>query len=306
MRKILFPFLSLCILSSIYAIPACSIAFLMRWASTPLQKLALFILAPAIVVLLFILIAGLWSMPFHRNIVSGKFPRDLNNPVYFGRRIYGLCWTTLYYCTPIYFLCLSFDLLKYLTFRIFGYRGPMNFCIYPDTWIRDLPLLYFGDGAYLSNKATVGTNIALSNGYILVDRITLESGAYLGHLSMLASGVCLGEGAEIGVGCGIGIKSKIGARSRIGPLCGLEHAVVIGTGVAIGSMSYVGTRSRVGDGLSIPAACCIPPKTSLQTQADVRRYVSSATSVSAGMSSTVAVALTGNEAGVQLDAATDS
>ena len=32
-------------------------------------------------------------------------------------------------------------------FRIFGYRGSMDFTIYPDTWIRDLPLLDFGEGA---------------------------------------------------------------------------------------------------------------------------------------------------------------
>jgi hypothetical protein len=50
-------------------------------------------------------------------------------------------------------------------FRLFGYRGSMKFTVYPDTWIRDLPLLMFGEGAYVSNRATLRTNIVLSNGY---------------------------------------------------------------------------------------------------------------------------------------------
>jgi UDP-3-O-[3-hydroxymyristoyl] glucosamine N-acyltransferase len=165
--------------------------------------------------------------------------------------------------------------LKWLTFRLFGYRGSMNFAIYPDTWICDLPLLNFGDGAYLSNKATLGTNIALSNGFILVDHIILEKGAYVGHLSMLAPGVHMGVNSEVGVGCGIGIKTKIGECARIGPATSLERGVSIGARVNVGSMSYIGTRSTLTEGLSIPASCLIPAKTILQKQHEVCHFVSS-------------------------------
>jgi hypothetical protein len=69
--------------------------------------------------------------------------------------MYGLCWTSLYYCKPVYHFCLCVPWLKALVFRLFGYRGDLNFTVYPDTWIRDLPLLDFGKGAYISNRATL-------------------------------------------------------------------------------------------------------------------------------------------------------
>jgi hypothetical protein len=78
-----------------------------------------------------------------------------------------------------------------MVFRLFGYRGSMNFTIYPDTWIRDLPLLKFEDGVYVSNRATLGTNMVLSNGFLLVGEITLRAKALVGHLAMLAPGVTL-------------------------------------------------------------------------------------------------------------------
>jgi hypothetical protein len=50
-----------------------------------------------------------------------------------------------------------------LAFRLLGHRGSLDFKVDPDTWIRDLPLRDLGPGAYVSNRATLGTNMVLSN-----------------------------------------------------------------------------------------------------------------------------------------------
>ena len=107
-------------------------------ASTAGGRIAGLALAAVLYPLAYLLTCGLLSRPFWSAIKPGRFPRSLSHPVYFGRRLYGLCWTAVYY-SPFYWLYLSVPTLKWLTFRLFGYRGQMDFTLYPDTWIRDLP-----------------------------------------------------------------------------------------------------------------------------------------------------------------------
>ena len=226
----------------------------------------------------FVVTAGLLSVPWQRAITPGRFPRDVGHPVYFGRRLYGLCWTTVFYVTPLYAFCLAVPALKALLFRLFGYRGPLGFTIYPDSWIRDLPLLTLGNGAYVANKATLGTNIALANGTIPVDRITLGTNAMVGHLSMIAPGVVIDDQAEVGVGCAIGIRIRIGKGARIQPTCALNHRAEIGIGAVVGSMSYVGVGAVVGDGVSIAPATLVAEKTQVLNGDHAGALVSSLTS----------------------------
>jgi acetyltransferase-like isoleucine patch superfamily enzyme len=231
--------------------------------------------APLVYPLLFVLTAGCLSVPFHRAIVAGRFPRDLYHPVYRARRLYGLCWTCLYYFKPVYFLCLSIPELKWLTFRLFGYRGQMKFTVYPDTWIRDLPLLDFGEGAYIANRATLGTNLVLSNGQILVDAIRVGPGATVGHLAMLGPGVVLGKGAEVGAGCGIGVGCRVGDGALIQPFSALNHSAQVGDRATVGGMSYVGASTLVGEGLRLPVACVVPNGVAIRTPEQARNLLSS-------------------------------
>lgn len=273
MRKRLFPILSGLILSSSFGLPLTVVALLHAVSSSRLQQYSIWLVSPILIPALFVLIAGTWSLPFQRFIIPGKFPRDLNDPIYFGRRMYGICWTALYYCTPIYFLCLSVGPLKWFTFRLFGYRGSMNFAIYPDTWVRDLPLLKFGNGAYLSNKATIGTNIALSNGSILVDSIEFKDNSYLGHLSMVAPGAIVEESAEIGVGCSIGIKARIGPKSRIGPGSSVGHGAQVSAGVVTGAMCCIGSGTKIASGVILPNCASIPNRQSISDQSSANRRI---------------------------------
>lgn len=103
--------------------------------------------AAPIYVLILPICAGLVACLGRRQIVPGRFARDPVTALYRGRLVYGAAWTTLFYCRPIYHAVLLLPPLRWMTFRLFGYMGHRDFTVYPDSWIRDLPLLEFGRGA---------------------------------------------------------------------------------------------------------------------------------------------------------------
>ncbi len=224
---------------------------------------------PLIFLTLYTLFAGMLSLPHQRFIVPGRFPRTTADRAYFHRRLYGLCWTSVYYCTPLYFAVLSIPFVKKPTFWLFGYRGGRDLATYPDTWLRDIPLLKFGNGVYLSNRATIGTNIALADGSLLVDSVHIGARSLVGHLTMITPGVQIGRDVDIGVGVAIGLKSMIGDAVKINPCTAIEHGVKIGQGTKVGSMVYIGSGVRLGEGLVIPSGITIPQKTQLLTQSEV-------------------------------------
>lgn len=272
MRKVLFFVLSPLYLLLIFGAPfaICSSLYL----SAPFLSLRLFVLmvTPILYSGLYLLIAALLSLPHQSAIIAGRFPRDVAHPIYFHRRLYGLCWTSVYYFVPIYHMALSLPLVKTMVFRLFGYRGHMGFTTYPDTWIRDLPLLRFGKGAYLSNKSTIGTNIAFSDGSILVESVTVEEGALVGHLAMLAPGVEIRKGAEVGVGVCIGLKTIIGENAKVNPGCSIEHGVKIGAHSKIGAVTYIASAVTIGSDIIIPAGVTIPARTRIKIQEEAQFF----------------------------------
>jgi acyl-[acyl carrier protein]--UDP-N-acetylglucosamine O-acyltransferase len=274
LRGAAFPMLSLLYLLLIFGSPLALIASLRSAARTQWQFWLFLLSCPMVYAILFPVVAAVLSIPHQRGIIAGKFPRDVRHSVYFHRRLYGLCFAALYYCKPIYFLVLSIDPLRKGTFRLFGYRGNLDFTIYPDTWIRDLPLLSFGVGAYLSNKATIGTNIVLANGRILVGPVTVEEHAVVGHGAMLAPGCHIGKRAEIGAACGLAINVRIEVHAKIGAMCGIDNGVFVGSASRIGGMSGLGPYVRIADGISIPRASAIPERTHIANHADAIAYVS--------------------------------
>jgi len=258
-------------LTLIFGIP-CAV-LVGSWMISPVWvKPILALLAPLVYSLLFCASAGLLSTPHRKGIISGKFPRDVRHPVYFHRRLYGLCWTSLYYFKPVYYLALTIPSLKTLTFRLFGYRGQMEFTVYPDTWIRDLPLLTLGKGAYIANRSTLGTNLALRDGQIQVGAIEIGAGSVIGHLCALAPDCSFGEGSELGATTRMGFKNKIGSGVSIGPGSAIEHGVQIGDNASIGASTYIGSASRVAPGLSILPGSVIPPRSRLTSEEDSGKY----------------------------------
>lgn len=239
-------------------------------------RLLAIVLFPILYPALFLLICGLLSRPFKSAIRAGRFKRSLDDPVYGPRRLHALCWTTIYY-SPFYSYYLGNPWTRTLLFRLFGYGGQMDFTIYPDTWIRDLSLNTFGPGAYLANRAAVGSNLALQDGWILVRGITVGAGGMIGHLAMVAAGTTIGDGGHVSHGCACGIRTTIGRGASVGPGSIVDHMATIGDRTVVGTSSYVGLGARLGPDLVIPAGANIPGRADVLTQADIDRYLSSET-----------------------------
>ena len=144
----------------------------------------------------FILIGGVFATIGKIGVIEGKFPRSYKHPIYALRRIYGTAWSQIYYFKPFYSLCLSIPSLRKLLFRAFGYKGDMSFITYPDSWIRDLPLLRIGKNVYLANRCVVGTNLCLNDSSILVGKCTFGDHSMVGHLAIFGLGCELGERSD--------------------------------------------------------------------------------------------------------------
>lgn len=258
-------------LAAIVGLPLVLAAAPVALAQSSAARLFALAAAPAVFAIAYLLTAGLLSTLTRRAIVAGHFPRDLGHEVYGPRRLYALCWTAVYYCTPLYHAALAVPLLKRVTLRLFGYRGALDVTLYPDTWVRDLPLLNVAEGAYLSNRCTIGTNMCTIDGKVFVAPVTIGRGAMVGHLAMLAPGSVVGDGAEIGVGCGIGMGASIGRKARVGPMSNVGHGVVIGERCDLGFGSTIGTKAVVHPGVRIPPGSVIPPRATIRTEADLPR-----------------------------------
>jgi carbonic anhydrase/acetyltransferase-like protein (isoleucine patch superfamily) len=275
MSALMFGILSTVFVVVIFGLPLLLISLPALLCSRLWVTLPTLLLAPFLYCLLFVVTAGVLSCPFQKAIVPGKFSRDLRDPLYRGRRFYGLCWTCVYYFKPVYFVVLSLPLLKTLTFRLFGYRGAMGFTVYPDTWIRDLPLLDIGDGAYIANRVTIGTNMALNNGRILVDRVSIGRNVMIGHLAVVAPGATLEDDCEVGTKAAVGIRCRVSQKAVVQPGCVLNHKSEIGARSVVGSWSYIGLATRIGAGVSIPTRTVVPNRTTVELQQDADSMLSS-------------------------------
>lgn len=266
-------FLVICFSLILVVVPTFAAVLPVLSVSSPLARAGLIALAPVIFCAFYVGLAALLSLPFQKAIVRGKFPRELDHAVYGPRRLYGFCWGALFYFTPIYYLVISLPFVKHAIFRAFGYRGSSSANIAPDAWLRDLPMLRLSDQVYVANKATVGTNMCLSDNTILVDFVTLASRAMVGHMALIAPGSVMGEGSELGVNSALGIRARIGARSKVGPKCGVSHGAVIGEDVEIGTLSYIGVKARIGNGLKIPPGTVVPDGTEILTNEQLQAHL---------------------------------
>jgi len=239
------------------------------------MQLIMVLVAPVSFALTFVIVAGLLSRFGKPAIIQGSFERSLKDKVYGPRRLYGACWTALYYFSPLYTICLAIPPLKKLVFRLFGYSGSTDFIVYPDSWVRDLPCLLFEEGVYIANKSTIGTNMCLMDGKILVDRVKMSKKAMLGHMAVIGPGAKVRENVEIGLGVTSGIRIQFKKNSKIGPCAGVNHGSIVGENSVIGPRSYIGLKAVIGDNIVVPAGANIPAGATLHSQEDVDKYYSS-------------------------------
>jgi carbonic anhydrase/acetyltransferase-like protein (isoleucine patch superfamily) len=256
----------------IYGLPALAVVLPFMYSPALWFTLVWVVCAPVVYAFLYGVVAGVLSRLFQAGIIKGVFPRDTRFPVYALRRLYGTCWTAVYYFHPIYNIILSTPVFKAIVFRLFGYKGSLNANIPPDAWIRDLPLLRIEEGAYVGNKVTLGTNVCLLGGNIIIGNVTLKKGAMVGHRTNIAIGVTIGERSELGVACIVGFHAKIGNDTHIGSSSGISHGAKIGNNVYIDVRSFIGTKAVIGDNLTLPSDISIPDGAVVNTMEDVMKY----------------------------------
>ena len=235
------------------------------------QNVLALALAPVAYVLVAALLAGAIARLGLEHITPGRFKRDPLTRIYRGRMVYGAAWTSLYYCKPLLHAILGLPVLKHAVLRAFGYRGSTNITLYPDTWMRDLRLLDFGEGTYVANRVTLGTNMVMSSGQILVDGIRTGERVVIGHLAMVGPGSTLDERSEVGVAARVGMGVRVGRRVKIGPNSTINHGARIADDVVIGTGALIGRKASIAQGICIPAGCVVPDRAVLRTQADLAR-----------------------------------
>lgn len=264
------------ILTTVACIVGGSIAFV----GTPLflfesiaAKVAWLFFSPFILTLLMVLIGGSLSYPFHAAIISGIFPRDPSSKLYFGRKIYGTCLSTIMYFPATYYLILNISFFKKLFFRLFGYEGQhLSFTAYTDTWIRDVRLLTLGERSYLANQSTIGTNICLTDGNIMVGRIKIGDDTQVGRLCILGPGSRMGNNCETGVRTVLGIRTVIKDKVKLAGGASLSHGVLLHEGVDVQEYSYLGTKCEVYAGIKLPAGSYLEAGTILTNQEEADNF----------------------------------
>jgi len=194
-----------------------------------------------------------------RSIRPGKVRRDGSDPVYEARREYTRRLRRFVYDPAAMNTILTSPELKERFFRTFGYTGSLDFTIYPNAWLRDLPLLDIGAGAYLADGIVLGTN------QVTRDQSELRVGPIgIGARTIFDQRCMVGLGATIGADCVIGIQSLVGLGSTIGDgttvsgntrIC---HYARIGRGVTLGYDVFVGLGAEVADGVVVPDCARIP------------------------------------------------
>ena len=187
-----------------------------------------------------------------KSIKPGKFERDPSTVVYQDRKYYTHQLRAFVYNPSAMNIILENSLLKKLFFNTFGYTGNLQFTIYPNCWLRDLPLLDIGEDAYLADGIVLGTNqVTPDQKYISVGRISIGSRSIFDQQCMLGYGAKIGDDCVIGIRACVGVKSKIGNNTIVGGMAAVGHGCKLGNNVSLGDWSTVGSFAIVEDGVKL-------------------------------------------------------
>lgn len=205
-------------------------------------------------------------------IRRGKFVRDPDDPAYAPRLVYTRHLRRFVYDPAAMNVILSEPLLKQHFFRSFGYRGALDFTIYPNAWLRDLPLLDIGSGAYLADGIVLGTNqVAPDQRTLRVEPIRIGARTVFDQQCMVGLGSVVGADAVIGVGSHIGLRTRIGDGVTLGAACRIGHFATVGAGARLGYDVILADGAVVEPGVVVPDFARIPAKAHV-THAGVRAH----------------------------------
>lgn len=194
----------------------------------------------------------------HR-IRPGKFRRTPESSDYAARLTYTTALREFVYNPAALNLILSNAALKAQFFRAFGYTGSLDFTIYPNCWLRDLPLLNIGEKAYLADGIVLGTNqVSTDQRFVTADVIRIGARTIFDQDCMIGYGTSIGADCVVGIRCAVGIKSAIGEGTSIGEMANIGHGCHIGSAVRIGQVCVIGNFSMIEEGVALPDQARLP------------------------------------------------
>jgi acetyltransferase-like isoleucine patch superfamily enzyme len=202
-------------------------------------------------------------VPLYQYIKEGTIVRDLNDEVYRGRVEYTKELRRIVYNPGLFNEILLNPELKEKFFRAFGYKGNLEFTLYPNSWIRDLALENYdiGEDVYMADGIVLGTNSVtvcqkkLKVGPICIgDRTIFDQGCKIGLKTKI------GKDCTFSVNCSIGLVCKIGNNVKVSPASTIMHFTRIEDNVIIGGNCFIGEKAVIKEGANIGANTVIPPR----------------------------------------------
>jgi acetyltransferase-like isoleucine patch superfamily enzyme len=207
-------------------------------------------------------LAELNSLQFQavvRNIKPGAFKRGEDTRDYADRLVYTREFRRFIYNPAVLNVIFSDIELKTRFFRTFGYKGQMDFTIYPNCWLRDLPMLEIGKGTYLADGILLGTNqVSVDQKVLRVGTIKIGARCVFDQQCKLGYNSVIGDDCIIGIQSAIGLKCRMGNDVKIGESSTIRHGVTIGDGAVLGSETQVGSFSVIEAGVNLPEFSRVP------------------------------------------------
>lgn len=193
------------------------------------------------------------------NIKEGKFERNRDEKDYNDRIIYTEELRNFVYNPAVLNVIFREQELKTKFFRTFGYKGNVDFTIYPKCWLRDLPLLDIGKNVYLGDNILLGTNLVTPNQKsLIVGKIKIGDNCIFNQGCSVGGKTTIGKDGTIGFQVAIGFSNKIGDALTAGECSIIGHGNRIGDNVTIGYKSKVGHFCIIEDGVQVDEMIEIP------------------------------------------------
>ena len=193
------------------------------------------------------------------NIKAGKFTRNKDEKDYSDRIVYTQELRNYIYNPAVLNVVFGCQELKEKFFKVFGYKGDVDFTIYPKCWLRDLPLLDIGKKVYLGDNILLGTNqVTPDQKTLVVGAIKIGDDCIFNQGCTVGGKTTIGRNGVIGFEVGIGFNNKIGDNVRIGERSTMGHGNQIGNNVIVGFMCKIGHFCIIEDDVNLEEMPDIP------------------------------------------------
>lgn len=193
------------------------------------------------------------------SIEPGKIKRDPNNPQYQKRVQYTVALRDFVYNPALLNVIFGDAELKANFLRIFGYRGNTNFTIYPNCWLRDLPLLDIGAGVYLGDHILLGTNqVSPNQEFLTVGTIQIGDNSIFDQQCSIGLNAKVGSNVQGRFKSSIGLKATVHNNVLLGEGSNIGHGTVAKEGVILERCAGVGNFCIIDAGVVVPEYATIP------------------------------------------------